>query len=470
MANIDKFIKRPTVPGQVVEQGRFERFNLKENPFPSTPIINKDAEDSRLNGQIFEMTIREKEYNQIEQFFLKIPQSDPNHLRLGYIIDTSYIGRGNGKSAFLINLQKIINNDFNLDVSKGINKCFALYTDAEPSGRTKTFDKLVDLIFYSIYSSGIIANCLASLRLEAILNLDPNFDINSNFANSDELIEKLNSKAWFEEQKLELASIISFISDNGYIKKLPKNFPIYHTASSFFPALITEEDFQRYYVQLRRPKERLDFVFSQLVDFFRSSGFNGAYVFIDDFERIPDFQSARQKRDFALELRTCLFDGLYTNAKIGFYNFFLVLHAGVPRLIQEAWSDSGMENRAPISFQGSAKHIIPFEKLTSDHAKLLIKKYLSEFRIDTEIDDKLYPFTEEAVNKIAEFAELNAAKILKTAYEILDRVATNTDIEIVDEKIVASFLGDISSIEDKPAQDFSSTETTDLIKKAKGKE
>ncbi len=64
-------------------------------------------------------------------------------------------------------------------------------------------------------------------------------------------------------------------------------------------------------------------MFSQMVRFFQAADFNGAYVLVDDFERIPDFQSARQKKDFALELRSVLFDGSYVNARVGFLNFLL---------------------------------------------------------------------------------------------------------------------------------------------------
>jgi hypothetical protein len=114
-------------------------------------------------------------------------------------------------------------------------------------------------------------------------------------------------------------------------------------------SLVSQADFKAHYEQLKRGAERLTFVFSHLVRLFQAADFNGAYLLVDDFERIPDFQSARQKRDFALELRSVLFDGLYLNARAGFFNFLLVLHAGVPRLISEAWQESGMETRSPIS-------------------------------------------------------------------------------------------------------------------------
>ena len=90
--------------------------------------------------------------------------------------------------------------------------------------------------------------------------------------------------------------------------------------------------------RLKKPKERIDFLFTHLVKFFLAGNVNGAYILVDDFEEIPDFQSSRQKKDFALEFRSCFFDGYYTNAKIGFFNILLVLHAGVPRLMSDTWA------------------------------------------------------------------------------------------------------------------------------------
>lgn len=465
--SMEKLLKKPNKIGPIRPVGRFEKFNLTENPFPSQPFVNKDASDNRINGKIFEMEIREKEYEQIEKCFLKIPQYDPNHLRIGYIIDTSYVGRGNGKSAFLINLLEKINNEFCLDISEGANKCFSVYLDPELGGRTKTFDKFINLFFEAIISSNIINNCLASLRLEAILALNPDFNISECFKDQGEIVEGLNSDDWFQKNNISLSEISGKILQNEYLQSLPKDFPFYANLRGLFRSIETQEDFKAYYIQLKRNKERLEFIFSHLVDFFRAASFNGAFVLVDDFERIPDFQSARQKRDFALELRSCLFDGSYTNAKIGFYNILLVLHAGVPRLIQEAWSDSGMENRAPISpSQSSPKHIIPFEKLTRDHAKLLVKKYLSEYRKDKQKIDDLFPFQEEGVYKIAELSELNASKILKMSYDLMDRAATIPEQKIIDKNFITS-IDEKNVFEDKPDKSIAASATADLLEKAK---
>jgi len=127
-------LRKPTDQQVPDNEGRFSRFHLTENPFPAEPIVNKDSSDRRINGGIYASEIRTKEYDLLEKAFLKTPQSERNRLRLGYICDTSYIGRGNGKSAFIVNLMQRINEECCLNISDGINKCFAVYVDSEPGG------------------------------------------------------------------------------------------------------------------------------------------------------------------------------------------------------------------------------------------------------------------------------------------------------------------------------------------------
>ena len=69
-------------------------------------------------------------------------------------MDTSYIGRGNGKSAFLVNLYNDINQDFGLDLSNNLNKCFAVLVSPELGGRTKTFSSFIDRFFDVIGGRG----------------------------------------------------------------------------------------------------------------------------------------------------------------------------------------------------------------------------------------------------------------------------------------------------------------------------
>ena len=452
------------------EKGKYEIFNLRENPFPSTPIVNQADKDIRYNGGIFEEKIRIEEWNKIHDNFLKVSQSNPNHLRIGYIMDTSYVGRGNGKSSFCVNLLKKINEQYCLDISNEENKCFGLYISPEPSGRTKSFYNLVDIIFENLIEGEIIDSCLASLRLEALMTIEKDFDV-SQFESDDDIVDQLNNVDWFKKRKIEIARVAAEVLKNKHLTKVNPSFPLFRDKNNFFGNnIITKEDFKKYYVTLKKGQERIDFVFTDLVKFFLAAGFNGAYIFIDDFERIPDFQSDRQKREFALEIRTNFFDGVSANAKIGFYNLFLILHAGVPRLIEKAWAEAGMEQRSPIiTASSSSNHIVFFEKLTPQHGVLLIKRYMNEYRIATIISndnkDLVKPFTVEAIQKIGELTEMNAAGILQKSHHALEKAAENK-VENINSNYIKELFGEIKKVKLENEDFVDEKDTVDLFKKS----
>jgi hypothetical protein len=136
-------------------------------------------------------------------------------------------------------------------------------------------------------------------------------------------------------------------------------------------------------------------------------------------------------------------------------------------LIQDAWAESGMENRAPISPRTPSKHVIPFEKLSKDHASLLLKKYLSEYRISPQTTNTLFPFTESAISKIGELSEYNAAKILKMAYDLLDKASESQDQLNIDDTFVDHNKGPLQEPSDKTIPTIENAESTDLQKKAR---
>ena len=442
-----EFLKKPKLNPNSEEVNKYEKYGLKENPFPSNPVLNSDADDIRLNGRIFEMDIRRAEFQKIMNKFLKTPQADINHQRLGYIMDTSYIGRGNGKSAFIVNLINQINNKFCLDFSEEKNKCFALRIVPESGGRTKTFARFVDVLYTSILRSSVIDFSLAVLRYEALNSLKKESLLDS-VETEEQFIEKLNDEKWLIDNKIDIRDLNEYIQKNSFLSKINSNFPIYSTRDIFNNHFVTKDDFSEYYKSLRVPREKLDFIFTDLVLFFEASGFNGAYFFVDDFELIPDFQSAQQKRDFVRELRSCIFDGGYRNATIGFYNFFLVFHAGVPRLVEDAWNVSGMEGRAPIFPKIGSDHIIKFDKLNKSHTALLIKKYLDEYRLAT--DETYQPFTIEAIDFIGKSCEYNATNILRTSYFLLNSLAESNQDDNISLDFVKKYIESNNELTDEP--------------------
>lgn len=466
--DLDKILQKPKSKIDIPE-GRYQKFNLRENPFPAEPFVNKDSEDNRINGKIYEMEIRREEYCKFEKDLIKVSNSDTSHLRLCYLIDKSYIGRGNGKTAFLVNLQDRINEDYCLNLTNGENKCFAAYLKPEPGGRTKTFLQFTDLIFQSIITSKIIEKAVAGLILESLKATHTKFSISKNFKSIDEVIDKIYDSEWIKSNEINVSDIYMNLTSRKELRAFPNDFEIFNQSGNIFHTLPEEKDFIEYYLNIKKSSQKLDFVYTHLINLFISAGFNGAYILVDDFERIPDFQSARQKRDFALELRSILYDGLYLSSRLGFYIFVLALHAGVPRLLRDAWSEAGMENRAPIYAKISSKHIIPFDKLSLNHAKMLIKKYLDEYRIKkSKNDNDLLPFTESTIKYISELSELNASRILKLSYELLELAVDKRGVNLIDEKFVKS-VADKFEFEDSPSKSIATMDTINLEKKASKK-
>lgn len=465
--------KKPKDQNPEDVKARYEALNLTDNPFPLSPYVNKENADNRYNGSIYESKIREAEYNQIIENFIKVPQSNPNHIRLGYIQDNSYVGRGNGKSAFALNLVNIINKDFCMDISDDLNKCFGLHIQPAPSGRTKTFDSFVDLIFQAIIDQDLIKYSLTSLRLDALNELLSAEQMEEHFSGEEEeVLEKLNTVSWFQENDTEINVVTKKIYEKSGMNKLGSGFPLYQDLNQFYSRrIVTQEEFKKHYFEtLKKGEARIKFIFNDLVLLFKASGFNGGYIIVDDFERIPDFQSEKLKQEFALEIRTNFFDSAVENAKIGFLNLLLVMHAGVPRLVEKAWSISGMERRSPlISEAANQPHVIKFDKLNLDHSKLLIQKYLDEYRLSPQTNSGIEPFNEEAVALIAEKCELNAAQMLEKCYALIEEAAKTSSI-VIDENFVKEFFGKNVHNPDEETEDVSGEDSTNLFDKAKKKQ
>jgi len=444
---------------------KFARYGLLENPFPMTPYVNQDSPERKYNGSIYDDSIRQDEFEKIKNNFLNVSQSEADHLRLGFIVDKSFIGRGNGKSSFLLHLNKAINSDYCLDISNGVNKCFAIYFSPDGGGTIKSFDKFVDNFFQAICKKRIIDEALAILRYEAIEELNDWRNVDIHELEENEIVEYLNDNQWVNEHTKSFRAVITKqIFKKPLLSILPIEFPLFKELSG--SKVSNQETFIEYYSTLRKDKAKLDFVFDHLTALFIAAGFNGAYVLVDDFEKIPDFQSSNQKKDFATQLRTVLFDGGYLNSRIGFFNFILALHAGVPRLMSEPWSLAGMEQRVPMSSPVDQKHIIDFGKLENKHAITLLKKYLSEFRKDDFEGHELAPFNDESIILLANNSEMNISKILKNSNQILE-IADSEGVDIIDTKFVSSFFAKKGVSKESEAEEklINKSETVDLLKK-----
>jgi hypothetical protein len=71
------------------------------------------------------------------------------------------------------------------------------------------------------------------------------------------------------------------------------------------------------------------------------------------------------------------------------------------------------------------------------------------------------------VYKIAEISELNASKILKLSYDLVDKASLTEGQDIIDETFVEKLL-ETNMMESKTKKSITTKETTDLVTEAKG--
>lgn len=450
---MNKFITKPKTTPLVKE--KYERFNLTDNPFPYDPFMEPESENVRINGTIYNENIKKNEIQKISNnFFLQ--SLDGNNKRLGYLIDSAYTGRGNGKSALLVHLKSLVNKDFGATVSNQENRVFAIYIKPQPSGRSAKFWQLAEEVLVQISKTNILKEVLITLKYNALASMPSE-------------LEKVQDKLQTEEDFYNLLDS-SFLSThnvnefevNQSIIDLLVGFKIDRTLAAEMvqmPNSLNQILIERHFKlsESQKRKQIPHVLFDQLVKIFSAANFNGGYILLDEFEKIVDSQSAAERNDFAAELRFNLFEGGGMSATSGFFMMIVAMHPGVPNLLRESWEKSGLNARTPLpSSAENDLHIIFFNNLQKNNIKELLTVYLDHFRCNPNLTDKcgIYPFEESAIEKVAELANYNTAKTLKFANILLDECAKETD-RLVDLKFVESI---ISQKKNNPDEDIMSSD------------
>ena len=459
---MNKFTRKPdTKPSEIRDV--FLKFNLKENPFPYNPFIEPESDDPKRNGEIFDEKIRHKELEKFERNFLKQP-IEGDHNRVGYLMESSFTGRGNGKSAFLVNIQNSINKDFGATVSMNINKCFSLYFKAKASGQNAKFWQVSQEIIKELASKKIFEDCLVTLRYKL-----------------------LEENLWLDEIQKEMIEEQDYYNllSNAWLTKKGINFPVFNSKlrqklidagiSTDLATLLANKSseaskniIENYIVEKQEPwkkKELNRFLFDELCRLFILSDFNGCYILLDEFEKIADFQKPAERIEFAYELRQNILESSLQSGITGFFIFVITMHPGTQRLILESWEKSGINARSPLPGEDfmEAPHVISFEDIKKQDISALLKVYLDYYRVDPKEKTGLYPFDEEAVNMIAEVSKYNAARILKFSHMLLSELVLS-EKEIIDRLFVSDLINRNKKfqIEDITSSNFLSRENNPL--------
>src|SRR5690606_5914809 len=139
--------------------------------------------------------------------------------------------------------------------------------------------------------------------------------------NIDEFVNLFNNKDWLNKNtNIYTNELTREILKVEWLSSVSGDFPLTQNLKST-NHLVTNSDFIDHYKSIRKEHYKMNIIFNDIVKLILSVSFNESYILIDDFENIPQLQSSNQKKEFATQLRTILFDGGYLNAKTGFFNF-----------------------------------------------------------------------------------------------------------------------------------------------------
>lgn len=378
----------------------FGRFYLKDNPFPREAVINPKSEDPRLNGSIYVTKLREKEEKLFEEYLIPNPERQQPR-NLAFLMDyATRIGRGIGKSAFLLHQQRRIMKDLGGELSANTQVITAAHIMPSHAGNSdvRNFTRFSRMLVTALNEMGCIE--WAMWRLRATSTCIPPEVLEKIH---DDFGDTIGNNLWLDEHKVDTSFSLLFdirnkLSQSG-VSTETVEILAYHGHNS--------EDFEKNVLFVKSDswwrKHGTHLLFHDLPLVFREAGINKTILLLDEVEKIIRKLNREERRSFIEDIRRYFIDGTSPSVKYNSYSLLLTIHPELQEIMVADWSASGLDRIAPIGGENTKKYTILFHPIESvEVTKELIIAYLDEFRDENGERHKLYPFTDNAVIKIFE--------------------------------------------------------------------
>ncbi|HET92320.1 MAG TPA: hypothetical protein ENN99_16505 [Chloroflexi bacterium] len=391
MTNSNPLLRR-SQPARIAEN-LYERFELRENPFPDSPTIVPDSSDPRRNGEIYCADLRAHEQNQFER--LLIPRMEHENRLIALLMDyATRRGRGIGKTAFLNHQRRRIMADLGDELTDGAYVLLAAHLIPEGGGRTRKFWQFVRLVAQTMNESKCIS--WAIWRLRAVSGLIPD-DVLAEVDPRDPA-PTLGNDQWLRQRGIE----VTFALNSTVAQRLIEAGVREEVARSLAQGGHAPEDWKRQFLDhqtdYRWRQEGHLLVFDDLVRLFQAADIRQTLLLVDEVEKIVVPQNRQERRTFVDELRRHFVDGPFQNVYARFYGLLLTIHPYVQELWAPHWQASGLDRVCALSGGMSEEYTIYFNPLNAaDAAVPLVLAYLDHFRIIPDQRGQLAPFDQESV-------------------------------------------------------------------------
>ncbi len=354
-------------------------YHLRDNPFPTTPILDPNSPDERINGMIFNPDIM---VDELSSFKSKIRRRPP----LIYVENASFV-RGVGKSALVVQQWRQLQQQPTLT---------STYIRSEK--KLKPADFAARLVT-SWHQEGHLWPTVLK-AIETYARADPHGEITPSGYQAFAQV--------FPQLPLRPISLLNFMVYNpGRLINHLAHWAHHQVGEGLNPDLahclfrtyLTDpgsflDDYPKI---LRKQKSDNITMITAVYRLMQLGGFQYHYIFLDQFEDVVHGLSGKSLISFNTEFRRLI------EASIGYATLVVTLHPGATNTLS---SDEGgdITSIAPLD----QRHVVDVHGLSPKGADQLVRTYLNHFRLpDSRPPDDLYPFTAEAIEIIYQAAKGN---------------------------------------------------------------
>ena len=147
----------------------YEKFGLKDLPFPTEPLLDPYSNDPRRNGAIYAQSPVQDAIEKFERLLIR-PNDFPNRAKIAslWAAGDSISGRGMGKTALLRFFQQRINSDWGMTEFDGRFFAAAIYVAFSDQVDRRWMEQLAWSALVDTCQNGVLDISRAALRREIL--------------------------------------------------------------------------------------------------------------------------------------------------------------------------------------------------------------------------------------------------------------------------------------------------------------
>lgn len=392
----------PRMPHHIRE--RLNSWNLKRIPFPAVPIIDPYNSDPLQNGSVFEPSLRQSEIDHIRRDVFGGGYPEIAQL-WSWVYARRKYGRnvGMGKTALLVYLTRIINQDYGQTFFGRAAHWLCLYTLLPAKIRTLN-ELLVHMLLalsHDVHGKSVVELLRARLR-RMVLMRDLAGPCSPVLHTSRE--HRFVNDQWLIRNGVDLpivdAAVESFLSQSQIASTVAHAFA---TNSLNDHLLMLNGSVSLTQLRTNLINAAPDLFLNQIARIVQLAGIARLTILLDDFYRLIIRTPPSDRTELAAEIRAMIRDGDYVANHSNLYTWMAVIHTTTAGKFSAAWENRDLHHIANLNYQhdtkGTALQPIPFSA-----GRQILEAYISSQRTSRKALSLSFPFTSEALEEIARIA------------------------------------------------------------------